>query len=105
MKKVLIIFCSILCIISLTIVLSLPKTPNGWNDVKLGMTSEEVQKNVTNLATWREEKGFDLQTLQHGDSYWQVFFYYDQNKVSKVSKRYYSDTLGVFLFEESKLKD
>ena len=55
-----------------------PRHPSSWKDIQIGMHYSEVYKVVPDLAGgMRDVKGLDTCTAEFGNSYWQLFVYYD----------------------------
>ena len=73
-----------------------PPYPNSWNDVRPGMSIEEAHRIVPELDPI-VSKGFDIASIDFGDSYWALWVFVDDDgSVSSVERRYVDRHCGLF---------
>ena len=89
--------------ILLVLYLLLPSQPDSWDEIKLGMSSDQIYQIDPEFKKqgWKDVKGFDIMTVASGESHWQMLLRYDDDEVVSIQERLYLGGLGCFIYDHT----
>lgn len=103
LRRLILAGCGVLLAILIALYLLLPKQPDSWETIKLGMHSDQVYHIDPEFKKqgWKDTKGFDIMTAVRGKSYWQMLLTYDDDEVVSIQKRLYLGGLECFIYDHT----